>query len=65
MTREAQYLARAVCCDEAAEHLLADWTDDPIEREAAKFVSAALRARAEYWTARAVEWRHAVGGEPS
>lgn len=45
--------ARAQALDECAEHLGLEWTDDPVERDAAIWLAAKLRAEADRWSARA------------
>jgi cellobiose phosphorylase len=44
--------AYASAYDEAADHLILDWTDDALEREIGQLISDQLRAKAAFWTAK-------------
>lgn len=52
---QEQALARAAAFESAAEHLLLDWTDDPLEVKEGERVSEWLMAQCNKWEARASE----------
>ena len=50
----AQMQARAEAYNEAADHLVLTWTDDPVEIAQGKIVEAELRHGYERWMMRAI-----------
>lgn len=49
--------ARAIAADEAAEHLMSNWTDDQRERSGAARIVLLLRSEAATWRSQAVRLR--------
>lgn len=46
------YLARAEACQEAAEHLAMEWTNDPRERIAGEYIARKLLQQSIAWQRR-------------